>query len=40
MLLVKQADRLSCLTSTDWQRLRGLIDAKEVRIVTLDLPTS
>jgi hypothetical protein len=40
VLLVKQADRLSCLTSTDWQRLRGLIDAKEVRIVALDLPTS
>jgi len=40
VLLVEQVDRLSRLTSTDWQRLRGLIDAKEVRIVALDLPTS
>lgn len=40
VLLVEQVDRLSRLTSPDWQRLRGLIDAKEVRIVALDLPTS
>ncbi|WP_246617291.1 recombinase family protein [Sphingomonas yunnanensis] len=40
VLLVEQVDRLSRLTSSDWQRLRGLIDAKQVRIVALDLPTS
>jgi len=33
-------DRLSRLTSPGWLRLRGLIDAKQVRIVALDLPTS
>ena len=36
-LLVGQVDRLSRLTSPDWLRLRGLIDAKQV--VALDLPT-
>ena len=40
VLLVEQVDRLSRLTSTDWQRLRSLMDAKEVCIVALDLPTS
>jgi len=40
VLLVEQVDRLSRLTSPDWLRLRGLIDAKQVRIVALDLPTS
>jgi len=40
VLLVEQVDRLSCLTSQDWLRLRGLIDAREVHIVALDLPTS
>lgn len=40
VLLVEQVDRLSRLTSPDWIRLRGLIDAKQVRIVALDLPTS
>lgn len=37
---MEQVNRLSHLTSTDWQRLRGLIDAKEVRIVALDLSIS
>lgn len=40
MLLVEQVDRLSRLTSADWQKLRADIDAKQVRIVALDLPTS
>ncbi|WP_267382440.1 MULTISPECIES: recombinase family protein [unclassified Sphingomonas] len=40
MLLVEQVDRLSRLTSPDWTRLRSVIDAKQVRIVALDLPTS
>ena len=40
VLLVEQVDRLSRLTSTDWQKLRAEIDAKQVRIVALDLPTS
>ncbi len=40
VLLVEQVDRLSRLTSPDWLKLRRLIDAKQVRIVALDLPTS
>lgn len=40
VLLVEQVDRLSRLTGPDWQRLRTEIDAKQVRIVALDLPTS
>jgi DNA invertase Pin-like site-specific DNA recombinase len=40
ILLVEQVDRLSRLTNGDWQRLRAEIDAKQVRVVALDLPTS
>ena len=38
--LVEQVDRLSRLTAPDWMKLRFEIDAKQVRIVALDLPTS
>ena len=40
VLLIEQVDRLSRLTSDDWTKLRSEIDAKRVRIVALDLPTS
>src|ERR1700729_1613485 len=40
VLLVEQVDRLSRLTDADWRKLRSTIDAKQVRIVALDLPTS
>lgn len=40
VLLVEQIDRLSRLTDGDWRVLRGEIEAKQVRIVALDLPTS
>lgn len=40
VLLVEQVDRLSRLTTLDWIKLRAAIDAKQVRIVALDLPTS
>jgi DNA invertase Pin-like site-specific DNA recombinase len=40
VLLIEQVDRLSRLTEIDWRQLRAEIDAKEVRIVALDLPTS
>lgn len=40
VLLVEQVDRLSRLTSPDWIKLRAEIDARQVRIVALDLPTS
>ena len=40
VLLTEQVDRLARLTANDWQTLRTEIDAKRVRIVALDLPTS
>jgi DNA invertase Pin-like site-specific DNA recombinase len=40
VLLVEQVDRLSRLTETDWRKLRAELDAKGIRVVALDLPTS
>jgi DNA invertase Pin-like site-specific DNA recombinase len=40
VLLVEQVDRLSRLTENDWLKLRAAIEAKQVRVVALDLPTS
>jgi DNA invertase Pin-like site-specific DNA recombinase len=40
VLLVEQVDRLSRLTEEDWLKLRAAIEAKKVRVVALDLPTS
>jgi DNA invertase Pin-like site-specific DNA recombinase len=39
VLLVEQVDRLSRLTDADWRKLRSELDAKQVRIIALDLPT-
>lgn len=40
VLLTEQVNRLSRLTEPDWRQLRAEIEAKQVRIVALDLPTS
>jgi DNA invertase Pin-like site-specific DNA recombinase len=40
ILLLEQVDRLSRLTEGDWRKLRSEIDARQIRIVALDLPTS
>lgn len=40
ILLVEAIDRLSRLSSADWQQLRGKINSKGLRVVALDLPTS
>ena len=40
VLLLEQVDRLSRLTTGDWERLKAEIKAKGVCIVALDLPTS
>jgi DNA invertase Pin-like site-specific DNA recombinase len=40
VLLVEQVDRLSRLTSSDWERLKTELKARRVRVVALDLPTS
>ncbi|MBS1171166.1 MAG: resolvase [Burkholderiaceae bacterium] len=40
MLLIEQVDRLSRLNDADWECLKSEIQARGVRIVALDLPTS
>lgn len=40
ILLVEQVDRLSRLTSGDWEKLKAEIRARQVRIVALDIQTS
>jgi DNA invertase Pin-like site-specific DNA recombinase len=40
ILLTEQVDRLSRLTSADWERLKGELSRRQIRIVALDLPTS
>jgi DNA invertase Pin-like site-specific DNA recombinase len=40
VLLIEQVDRLSRLTETDWRKLRADLEARQVRVVALDLPTS
>jgi DNA invertase Pin-like site-specific DNA recombinase len=40
VLLVEQVDRLSRLTESDWRKLRVALEAQQVRVVALDLPTS
>lgn len=40
VLLVEQVDRISRLTDGDWRKLRAELDAKQIRVVALDLPTS
>jgi len=39
-LLVEQVDRLSRLTTGDWEKLKAELTARHVRVVALDLPTS
>lgn len=40
VLLIEQVDRLSRLNQEDWERLRADLQAKRIRVVALDLPTS
>jgi DNA invertase Pin-like site-specific DNA recombinase len=40
ILLVEQVDRLSRLTASDWEALKAWLQAKRIRVVALDLPTS
>ena len=40
MLLVEQVDRLSRLTTADWEKLKAEIASRSLRVVALDLPTS
>jgi DNA invertase Pin-like site-specific DNA recombinase len=40
LLLIEQVDRLSRLGAEDWGRLRTELQARQLRVVALDLPTS
>jgi DNA invertase Pin-like site-specific DNA recombinase len=40
VLLIEQVDRLSRLGAEDWMRLRTELQARQLRVVALDLPTS
>jgi len=40
ILLIEQVDRLSRLKGDDWDKLKSMLKAKQLRIVALDLPTS
>ena len=40
IILVEQIDRISRLNDKDWNLLKNIIKSKELRIVSLDLPTS
>lgn len=40
VLLVEQVDRLSRLTSADWEKLKQALAQKRIRVVSLDLPSS
>lgn len=40
ILLVEQIDRLSRLNADDWQKLKSELQAKKIKVVALDLPTS
>jgi DNA invertase Pin-like site-specific DNA recombinase len=40
ILLIEQVDRLSRLKAEDWQRLKGEIMSRGIKVVALDLPTS
>ncbi|MEX2692383.1 recombinase family protein [Rhizobium mongolense] len=40
ILLTEQVDRLSRLTGANWEKLKGKLAAKRIKVVALDLPTS
>lgn len=40
VILIEQVDRLSRLSEDDWDALKTIITAKQVAVVSLDLPTS
>jgi DNA invertase Pin-like site-specific DNA recombinase len=40
ILLIEQVDRLSRLNAEDWEKLKVELQARRVRVVALDLPTS
>lgn len=39
-ILIEQVDRLSRLNENDWLKLKALIQEKQLKVISLDLPTS
>jgi DNA invertase Pin-like site-specific DNA recombinase len=40
VILVEQIDRISRLNDSDWNKLKTIIKSKQLKIISLDLPTS
>jgi DNA invertase Pin-like site-specific DNA recombinase len=40
IILVEQIDRISRLNDSDWNKLKTIIKSKQLKIISLDLPTS
>ena len=40
IILIEQIDRISRLDMQDWEKLKAIINSKNIKIVSLDLPTS
>jgi len=40
IILVEQIDRISRLNDSDWNKLKAIIKSKQIKIISLDLPTS
>lgn len=40
ILLIEQVDRLSRLNEVDWEALKQALNAKQIKVVAIDLPTS
>jgi len=40
IILVEQIDRISRLNDSDWNKLKAIIKSKQLKIISLDLPTS
>lgn len=39
-ILIEQVDRLTRLTENDWEKLKAEIQSKELKVISIDLPTS
>lgn len=40
VIIVEQIDRLSRLDTSDWEQLKAMIRSKNIKLVSMDLPTS
>lgn len=40
VIIIEQIDRLSCLGEKSWFKLKEMLNQKELKVISLDLPTS